>query len=43
VEEQRRHCKVVAELLEAGSIFGKSADACGDGEEADERKQAQHQ
>ena len=38
VEEQRGHCKVVAELLEAGGVFGKVGDPGGDREETDERE-----
>jgi len=41
MEEECRHGEVVAELLEAGRIFGKLADACSNGEEADERKQTE--
>ena len=43
VQEQRRHREVVAELLEAGGVFGKAADAGGDGEEADEGEKTKHE
>src|SRR6266404_7727749 len=33
VKKERRHCEVVAELLEAGGIFGKAGDSRGNGEE----------
>ncbi len=43
MQKERRHRKVVAELLEAGGISGKAADPGGEGEEADQREQAEHE
>jgi hypothetical protein len=43
VQEERRYCNVVSELLESSRVFGKVRDPGGNGKEADEGEQAEHQ
>ena len=43
MQQQGRYREVVAELLEAVSVFGKFGDARGDHEKADQCEQAEHQ
>ena len=43
VQEQRRHGIIVAEPLKAVGEFGEAAHVGGDGEEADQRQQAEHE
>ena len=43
VQEERRHGEIVAELLEACGVFGKAGDARGNGEEANQCEQTEHQ
>ena len=43
VQKQRRHREIVAELFEARGKFRHGADPCRDGEEADQRQQAEHE
>ena len=43
MQEERRHRKVVAELLETTGVLGKIADSSRDREEPDQGEQAQHE
>ena len=43
VQQQRGHRKVIAELLEAGRVFGELVHTAGDHEEAEQRQQTEHE